>query len=125
MGNYSENYLHLNSGSSYQSYNLPETIRGLSYFDTYKSPQLIWPELSLSPFVFQNNTYTLPLIRPIYDIYSSDIVGWIYVNISSNIITNALNDYDIPPDSELYLTINEHTYHYQNNTLFLLNIKIK
>lgn len=59
----------------------------------------------------------LPIIRPITYQYNARQAGYLFIEISAELFTDALERYSIAEDSSLYLTIGEHTYTYKNGLL--------
>lgn len=52
----------------------------------------------------------IPILRPVYNTFNSDVVGWTYITVSSEIITDAITSYTIPSDSNLYISLGDRTY---------------
>lgn len=52
----------------------------------------------------------LPVIRPIYTQFNSEIVGWTYLSISDRIILDCLDSLPLEADSSLYITLGERSY---------------
>lgn len=80
------------------------------------SPSLTWigfVEDPLSPF---ETRQIIPVIRPIYSRYNTSIVGWTYLTISSDLLSDALSQYPITKDSQLYITFGEKTYLYKDQS---------
>lgn len=53
----------------------------------------------------------IPILRPIYQTSSKTMIGYVYMAVSTALITNQLTNYSVAPDSSLYLTLG--TNHYQ------------
>lgn len=66
----------------------------------------------LSPFHTQK---ILPVIRPIYSSTSTQLVGWVYVELSQELVTRVLDKYAAAEDEALFLTRQGgDTYRYDN-----------
>lgn len=65
------------------------------------------------PF-YRNGKSVLPVIRPITYQYSSVQGGVLFLEISSDLFTNALERYSTADDSYMYLSIGGHNYIYQD-----------
>lgn len=83
----------------------------------YDAPSFLWNGLVQTPFNRVSQDYILPVVRPVYSGQSSETTGWLYVEISPEIITNHLKTYPLEADSRLYLTIGEKNYLCTNGVL--------
>lgn len=112
------NYLQFSPISTYHSRNIYTTITELPIFDTQLNANTIeWTGLEKNPFNTTTNELIIPIIRPIYGSYNNDVIGWSYITVSSSIITNTFKSYDLPDDSLLFVTINQHTYQIKDHQL--------
>lgn len=68
------------------------------------------------PFT-RNGKNILPVIRPITYQYSSVQGGVLFLEISSDLFTNALERYSTAEDSYMYLSVGGHNYIYQDDGL--------
>lgn len=94
------------------------TVSSLPFFeDLLSARDFQWAGIIQDPHSISAGKQIIPLIRPLYSMYSSKVIGWTYVAVSSSLITDALKDYPLSDDSRLYLTIGEHTYLVDNSTL--------
>lgn len=59
----------------------------------------------------------LPIIRPITYQYNAKQAGYLFMEVSGDLFTSPLKRYGLAEDSAIYLTIGEHTYLYNNDTL--------
>lgn len=108
----------LSSNSNYAPYN-SEALSNADFFDTLSgSRDYQWIGFVDDPFYPGNSPAIVPILRPVYSNFNSDIIGWVYLSVSSDIITGYLKDYPLAADSSLYLSINEHFYQIQDNQLF-------
>ena len=90
----------------------------LSCFNTLLSaPSFEWVGIIDDPHTKSPGKQVIPLIRPLHHSYRSDMIGWIYLAISTSLITDALKNYPLHADSDLYLTVGEKTYLVENNSL--------
>ncbi len=62
------------------------------------------------PFVRGRSKYIIPIIRPISYRFHGDRGGYLYMEISSDMITSKLPSYYMEPGSNLYLGMGEHIY---------------
>ncbi len=70
-------------------------------------------ESVLSPFYTKK---ILPVIRPIYSSTSTQMVGWVYVELSQELAARVLDKYTPAEDEALFLTIQEgDSYRYENH----------
>ncbi|WP_167958149.1 sensor histidine kinase [Anaerosporobacter faecicola] len=117
VSNFHGKYLQTTSRGTTKATNISEFIQNASYFDTlYDAFSFRWIGLVPNDFGDSTNDRIIPIIRPIYDVSSSDKIGWVYIGVNSNIITDALKLYSIPHDSKVYLTIDQTTYLIKDNT---------
>ena len=90
----------------------------LSCFNTLLSaPSFEWVGIIDDPHTKSPGKQVIPLIRPLHHSYRSDMIGWIYLAISTSLITDALKNYPLHADSDLYLTVGEKTYLVESNSL--------
>ena len=68
------------------------------------------------PF-YRNGKEVLPVIRPISYQYSSVRGGVLFLEISSDLFTNALRRYTVAEDSSIYLSVGGHNYIYTEGRL--------
>ena len=47
------------------------------------------------------------MIRPVYNSFGSDAIGWIYLSVSANIIMDRLKSFPLPADSCLYISVGD------------------
>lgn len=110
------NFLQMASSASYTSAYAAKIIREQSFFETlHDSRDFLWIGLVKDPFSDTSGNMYIPIVRPVYNEFSSQIIGWTYVEVSSQLFTNYLSSYPLPDDSMLFLTIGEKTYRFQSN----------
>lgn len=115
----SKNMLQVQSASSESSpYNI-DKLRSADFFSLlYESEDYTWIGLVDDPYFNSVKTDTiLPIVRPIYRSYNSDVIGWTYMSISSSLFTDYLKNYPLEDDSTLFLSIGEHFYRVEENNL--------
>ena len=89
-----------------------ERIKGLPYFDELISA----PDYTFSigvqedPFTRSTPEKMLPVIRPIESAYSSDQIGFLYIQISFDMFTDPLTRFSAQEDTPVYLTIANESY---------------
>ncbi len=89
-----KNYLQI-SGTSFSSSALAEKIQQRSFFqELLKSPGMLW--IGLVPDPENSNVQVIPILRPIYNQYNSEVVGWVYLSISHQLIQNYLSAFPPP-----------------------------
>lgn len=81
------------------------------------SPDFYWVGIVRDPF-YQNsrNALIIPVIRPVRDSFGNEAIGWVYLSISSDLITDHLKSFPLPEDSRLYLTIGDKLYLIQGSS---------
>lgn len=101
------------------SVNLSEEIPKLPFYDelisadTYK----ISTGIIADPFLYRKNKYVFPIIRPISYKFRSEQAGVLYMEVTSTLFSDTFSKYTIDSDSDLFLTLGEHVYHYADNEL--------
>lgn len=82
----------------------------------YEYNGYLWSGFVDSPFSKAYSDSCIPVIRPIYSQFGSSVLGWLYMEISPNIIGNFLNAYPLDSDSCLSISIGDKEYLYQNGS---------
>lgn len=59
----------------------------------------------------------LPILRPVYNQFNSDIVGWTYLAVSEQIFLDYLGTFPLEEDASIYLTIGPCTYEFSQGRL--------
>lgn len=110
------NFLQMAASASYSSAYASKIIRQQSFFTTlYDSKDFLWVGLVKDPFSDISGEMFIPIVRPVYNEFNSQIIGWTYVEISSRLFTDYLSSYPLPNDSTLFLTIGQKTYSFRSN----------
>ena len=101
------------------SIDLAEKLMKTPYFDTLLQNQdYRFIGICKNPLNEFYNTEIIPLVRPITSVSSSDVVGFVYLEISPKIITDAFDSFKMESDAALYITIGEgHSYLYKDGVL--------
>ena len=115
-----DNYLQACQASYSTSVNLSDKIPELPYFssmlsaDDYKFSQGMIDD----PFLRgKTGKKVIPLIRPISYRFRSNRGGYLFMEISADMITSKLSAYYREAGSELYLGMADHLYRFDDNTL--------
>lgn len=110
--NTSSNFLQIlpTSGDA-PSYKVDSLAKSEVFQTLLASPDLVWAGIINDPF-YQNfqDAPIIPIVRPIYNTFGTDVIGWVYVSVSADIIMDYLKPFPLPQDSSLYLTIGEKFY---------------
>lgn len=113
--NSATNYLQvLSSSGNTPSYTV-NSLAGSELFQALlNSTEIQWPGIINDPFCqnFQEAP-VIPIVRPVYNTYGTKAIGWVYVSVSSGVITDYLKSFPLPDDSRLYLTMGEKFYEIQ------------
>ncbi len=114
ISNFNKNYLQFASVTSFKT-SVVDTIEAQPYFDSlYHSSTDTWAGLVTDPFSEDSEAQIIPIIGPVYYPYASKEIGWCFISVSSNLLTRSIENYKLPNDSSLYLTIQDKTYHIKN-----------
>ncbi len=115
ISNFNKNYLQYASVTSFKTSDIVDTIEAQPYFETlYGGSMKKWAGLVTDLFSENPGAQIIPIINPVYYPYDSKEVGWCYISVSSKLLTRSIENYKIPQDSNLYLTIQDKTYQIQN-----------
>lgn len=92
------------------------TVENLDYFESAlkSKPYSFDMGFVYDPFKIKNKLTILPLIRPIYSLYDSTVTGWVFICISPNLFSDAIDMYHHSNGETIYLTLSKNTYLYQN-----------
>lgn len=113
-----EHFLQIVSASYSSTADLAAEVPELPYFGTLleASSYDFSTGFVKDPF-YRNGKNILPVIRPITYQYNSIRGGILFLEISSDLFTNALNRYSVAEDSYIYLSVGGHNYRYQDGRL--------
>ncbi len=64
----------------------------------------------------------IPIIRPIYSYYDNSSVGWVYISVNTEIITDFLDSYNLNKGDEIFISIGGKIYKYIENKLLLVDL---
>ena len=113
-----EHFLQIVSAAYSSTADLSADVPKLPYFDTLldASGYDFSTGFVKDPF-YRNGKSILPIIRPITYQYNSVRGGVLFLEISSDLFTNALKRYTTAEDSNMYLSIGGHNYIYRDGHL--------
>ena len=113
-----EHYLQVVATTYSSTADLAEQIPLLPYYEELLAADDydFSPGIVADPF-HRAGREVLPIIRPITYQYNNKQAGYLFIEVSADLFTVPLKDYSCPEDSYLYLTIADHTYIFENNTL--------
>lgn len=99
-----------------------ERIKDLSYFNEL----LTAPDYTFSVGVQEdpltrNPEKMLPIIRPIESLYSSDKIGFLFIQISFNMFTDPLSSFSSQEDLPVYLTICDESYRIEGKSVIQIS----
>lgn len=109
------NYLQISDTSSSLTPKAADIIHNTDFFEElYGANDYLWPGLEKDPFSSLESSMILPVIRPVYNQYNSEIVGWTYFAISDQLIRSYLDSFPQDDGSHLYITIGSRSYLYED-----------
>lgn len=115
--NNESSFLYQSAAADRSSANAARLIRETDFFDEfYHSDTFRWNGFIHDPVSAKNQELYIPILRPAYNEFNSQIIGWAYVEISSKLFTDYLNTYPLPKDSMLFVTIGEKTYRFSSGS---------
>ncbi len=111
----SENFLQIVMTSYSSTADLSERVPELPYFRELLTDSSFRYSAGIvnDPF-YRNGRQVFTIIRPITYQFSSVQGGFLYIQVSTDIITSHLRSYQIPQDSHFYLTLEDKLYRYEN-----------
>lgn len=105
------NFLMVAAAADYSSSRAASQVLQADYYSQlYESRAYEWIGMVGNLFSRVSTDQFIPIIRPINNEFNSEIIGWVYVEISSKMFTDYLTSYPLLEDSSLYLTIGGRTY---------------
>lgn len=106
-----DHFLQIVSAAYSSTADLSAEAPGLPYFNTLlEAPDYDFSTGFVKDPFYRNGINILPVIRPITYQYSSVRGGFLFLEISSDLFTNALERYSTAEDSNMYLSIGGHSY---------------
>ena len=113
-----EHYLQVVAATYSSTANLAEQVPLLPYYEELLTADDYDFSMGIVADPFHRaGREVLPIIRPITYQYNNKQAGYLFIEVSTDLFTTPLKDYSCPEDSYLYLTIADHTYIFENNTL--------
>lgn len=96
----------------------PEGIRNLPFFDQLmQSDKIQWVGVIKDPMAKTIPGQVIPVVRPIYNSYRASVIGFAYITVSTDVITNHFKNYAISEDSSLVISIGELSYLIKDGSL--------
>lgn len=119
------NYLQISNTSSNISA-VADVLYQCDFFvPLFQANDYLWLELLEDPILPNKNNLILPIVRPIYNQFNSEIIGWVYFSISDQIFLDYLKSFPLEEDSYLFITIGEHHYQVLDNQLQKTSLSYK
>lgn len=107
-----DDYLQVIARSNYSADDpMPSVIKELPYYEKLLTAEHydFSAGFQQDPFLLQS-VRMIPLIRPLYHPYSDSVIGFIYVEVSSELFTDAAQKYAVTEAAPLYLSVGQNTY---------------
>lgn len=110
-----EHFLQIVLTSYSSTANLSAEVPKLPYFEELISASTFRYSAGIvnDPF-YRSGRQIFTIIRPITYQFSAVQGGFLYIQVSTDIITSHLNSYQIPQDSNFYLTLEDRLYRYED-----------
>lgn len=106
-------YLQLSDTSATNTSSAADIVYANEHFQRFlNAPEYLWNGLHPDPLLESDSPKFLPIVRPIYNQYNADRIGWLYLTIPERLLTDYIHTLPLEEDSALYVTIGEHTYRY-------------
>ncbi|WP_099469086.1 sensor histidine kinase [Konateibacter massiliensis] len=113
-------FLQLVSTVSSSTMDAAAIIKESSFFNPLlENDGFQWIGIVDNPFTSytRGNSKIIPIVRPILDKHGTEVVGWVYLGISADIITDYFTEYNLPEGSSLYITIADNVYQIKDDTI--------
>lgn len=95
-------------GGASSSSSTPQMIMASSFYEPLiSSPSFSWYGICKNPMSKSGNPPVIPIIRAIYKADSSEVLGWVYMDIPVSVIIDSLKSFVFENDDALYLTFTE------------------
>ena len=78
------------------------------YFKFTKDSGRNWKSVEQDPLTMGNQI--IPVMRPIHQLRTGRLVGYLYMSINTDLVTDPLKNYNLKNGSRLYLTMGDRTY---------------
>lgn len=107
-------------GSIYGDKTDVELCLSFPYFEELRNCNIIkWIGIFDDPFIKDDSTKAIPIVRNIYMDYKTSPVGWVFISMDTHIITDFISQYDFDKESELYLILGNKTYDISDKETFV------
>ena len=96
----------------------PDTISllpGVDGLSNETAADISWKKIGVDPLLLYSKNNSIPVIKPIKN--SGNIVGFVYISVSTDLITNIIKEYEQNSDGTLYLRIDRDLYSLGDNGL--------
>lgn len=113
-----ENFLQIVNSTYSSTNNLAKEVPQLDFYETLLSAKGydFSTGFIADPF-HRKGRLVLPIIRPITYQYNAVQAGYLFIEISVDLFTDALDRYGVPEDSMFYFSIDKHNYIYEDGTI--------
>lgn len=103
-----EDFLHIAIVQNNTTVELADSVISAPFFkELLYSEDYRYTGFTTSPVNNRENIRIMPIVRPVRRFTSPDIIGFIYVEVSDELILRHLNNLNLPADSELYFTFED------------------
>ncbi len=106
----------ISKGDAQSIASVPMTIMDSEFFEAHITDQTFrWDGFFPNPLSRTGTPNILPIVRPIYSSSSSQIIGWVYMDIPISVIINSFKSFVLTEDDALYITFSKgSTYRYSS-----------
>lgn len=110
-----DDFLQIVNASCSSTANLSEEVPKLPFFETLlESRDYDFSTGFITDPFYRRGRVVLPIIRPITYQYHSTQGGYVFIEVSSDLFSAPLSRYHMADDSNLYLTLGDKHYRYEN-----------
>lgn len=108
----------MSSNGQPSNFNAQRLMAAPFFKPLYSAERILYQGLQANPLDFAGVQQIIPLIRPIRSSNSSRILGWMYLELTPELILRRMRSFSLPADAGLYVSIGEgQSYLYRDGTL--------
>lgn len=109
----------LQNASVTSSRSLTGEIMATNYFyHLLRAGDFRYYGLKESPVSSFSGDRVIPMVRPIQSLSSSEVIGFVYLEVSPSVITTVLSNYELKTDERIFISIGKgHSYEFRSGEL--------
>lgn len=100
----------------------PVTIYNLDKLETgaVGTAKKSWQTVIKDPYDWEGSTYptVVPVWQPIYNLPGTDVLGYVYMEVSTQVFVDPMQGYSLPSDASLYVMLGSDSYRVEKGSLW-------